>query len=301
MVETQAAVVAPSVWRTASGGKASAGTRVWLWFNLLSLDAPLVAVVWQRFFARCYGVSLRWPAVFSLALSVWVIYAVDRLLDARDATPLITARHSFARRYRRTLSFTALGALLSLVWVSSHLSRAVIINGLSVGFGVAVYFLAVHAAPPWMKRLWPKELAVGLIFAMGTSLVVWSRMTADRREFAGAALLFAALCWLNCVAIEYWEWRRMESAAMPRDAIEGPHLWTRWVGRRLPQATLAVAIASLLLVSYGAPPPVAAAVAISAAALLWLEWRSAVLSLDLLRVLADAALLSPALLLPFYR
>jgi len=36
-------------------------TPVWLWMNLLSLDAPLVAVIWQEFAARCYP-SVLHPA-----------------------------------------------------------------------------------------------------------------------------------------------------------------------------------------------------------------------------------------------
>jgi hypothetical protein len=39
------------------------------------------------------------------------------------------------------------------------------------------------------------------------------------------------------------------------------------------------------------------AATLSACGLLWLEWRSRVLSLDVLRVMADAMLLSPALFL----
>lgn len=47
----------------------------WLWPNLLSLDAPVVAVAWQWLFARVFGADL--PAVFHLilGLSVWCIWA----------------------------------------------------------------------------------------------------------------------------------------------------------------------------------------------------------------------------------
>jgi hypothetical protein len=273
---------------------------VWLWFNLLSLDAPLVAVVWQWFFARCYCVSLHWPGTVSLALSVWIIYVADRLLDSRQARPPATARHAFAHRYRRVLSVAALSAFPVLLWASSHLAATVIINGLVMSTGVVVYFIAVHAIPSSLRRLWPKELAVGVIFALGTSLLVWSRVQ-DQFELVGPALLFAGLCWLNCVAIDHWERRRVRSGTCTGHAVSQPHQWTSWVGRHLPQSALAIALASLLLAPSASARPVTVAAALSAAAFLWLEWRSAVLSLDALRVMADVALLSPALLLLFLR
>src|SRR5580692_10930063 len=74
--------------------------RVWLWPNLLSLDAPLVAVLWQVLFVRCFhaqGAAL--PAVL-LVCAVWLIYAADRALDAwRGAGS--QPRHEFYRRYWR--------------------------------------------------------------------------------------------------------------------------------------------------------------------------------------------------------
>ena len=61
-------------------------TPLWLWPNLLSLDAPLVALVWQDFAAHSFGHPLRLPARIVLALTVWAIYVVDRLLDEESAT-----------------------------------------------------------------------------------------------------------------------------------------------------------------------------------------------------------------------
>jgi hypothetical protein len=63
----------------------------WLIPNLLSLDAPLVAVAWLHIFAKTWRVNyLPWVACLSQALVVWVIHVTDRLVDAstqRDASP----------------------------------------------------------------------------------------------------------------------------------------------------------------------------------------------------------------------
>ena len=52
---------------------------LWLWPNLLSLDAPLVAVLWQGFLAYRFSLPLRPAGRLVLGLTVWAIYFLDRL------------------------------------------------------------------------------------------------------------------------------------------------------------------------------------------------------------------------------
>src|SRR5580693_4601800 len=81
--------------------------RVWLWPNLLSLDAPIVALLWQILFARCFHARVGFLPSLLLVLAVWLIYAADRTLDAlRGVTWSGTAalpRHEFYRRHWRAL------------------------------------------------------------------------------------------------------------------------------------------------------------------------------------------------------
>ena len=57
---------------------------LWLWPNLLSLDAPLVAVAWLGMFAKTWQVVWFPKTIYLLVAGVvWIIYVVDRLLDAR--------------------------------------------------------------------------------------------------------------------------------------------------------------------------------------------------------------------------
>jgi hypothetical protein len=116
-------------------------------------------------------------------------------------------------------------------------------------------------------------------------------MTAGSREHLLApALLFAGLCWLNCVAIEYWEWRTLASS-------QSIHRWTRSAGERLGLVAAILGVAAALLLAFETPRIAFAAALLSAMAFVWLARRSSLLPLDALRVLADFALLSPLLLL----
>ncbi len=72
----------------------------WALPNAAALDAPVVAVVWQRFLADRFGVSVPWAATAALAAAVWAVYLGDRWLDARRGARH-TDRHLVAARYPR--------------------------------------------------------------------------------------------------------------------------------------------------------------------------------------------------------
>ena len=50
----------------------------WLWPNVLALDAPTVAVVWQRFLGWAFDSPVPAVASVVLGLTVWSIYLADR-------------------------------------------------------------------------------------------------------------------------------------------------------------------------------------------------------------------------------
>lgn len=77
----------------------------WFWPNVLSLDAPIVAVAWLWIFSADWRVDALNPAFFGvLAGMIWVIYVADRWHDSRRRDPLeLGERHDFHRRNGRWL------------------------------------------------------------------------------------------------------------------------------------------------------------------------------------------------------
>lgn len=291
-----ASLTSPSAGLEIVGPTISSRYRGWIWLNILSLDAPLVALLWQTLFSRCLDVHIRWPATVALALSTWIIYVVDRLLDARTpSAATLSRRHEFSRQHGKLMFWSAGLVIPILLWSCLHLKPVVFRNGLWMLAAVTLYLVIVHTAPERLRSLWPKEVAVGVLFTLGTCLATWSLAgdveTNDQRQILIApALLFAALCSLNCIAIEFWEWRRSGETATI-------HPLTAWAGVRLPWIASTIAAASLVLLPFEPPRPVFVAGLLSAATFVWLSARSDSLPLDTLRLLADAALLSPVLLL----
>ncbi|HTW66758.1 MAG TPA: hypothetical protein VME17_19195 [Bryobacteraceae bacterium] len=261
-------------------------TPLWLWPNLLSLDAPLVAVLWQGFLGYRFGIPLRLAGRLVLFLTVWAIYLVDRLLDARKPpAPLEPARHRFNRRHAKWIwALSALvavsDAMIAILW----LSPAILREGLIPLAGVLAYLAIFHASGKSIHI--PKEIAGAVLFTGGTFVVAWSTLPCRRLAWAAAA--FFLLCLANMVAIEAWEWREL-----PKRAPLMPHAWTRWLARTylfwVPAAVIACALVGR--------NDWYASIAVSAAACAVLVKVGRRLSLETRRVLVDGVLLSPILFL----
>lgn len=263
------------------------GFPVWLYPNLLSLDAPVVAVVWQSFLAHCYLLSIRESGRVVLFLSVWWVYLADRLLDVRrPARALEPARHRFYRRYHKQAQWLlAAVSLLNLLLIIFWLRPAVFHNGLIALAGISVYFVLVHTR---RSLLLPKELAAALLFTLGTFLVPWTIAAHPFEQLLRPAAVFLLLCFANLVAIETWEWRELRGGEPPR-----PHPFTVASSRFLPVWTPLLALACLL----PGEAPFYRAVALSAVATALLFARGGRMSLEARRALVDGVLLSPLLFL----
>lgn len=220
-----------------------------------------------------------------LALATWLLYVGDRILDGLHTRhgEQLRERHYFHARHRTAFLSAASLLLIFLAWtVITRMQPEALRDNLVVGLCTLLYLLAVHRRNP--LRL-PKELAVAILFAAATAVPAWSRLGArlGKEQLAPAVLLFAGLCWVNCVGIEKWE------------AGEA-HVTTRWAGLHLRMIVTMIAsfalAAALLAPSRGLMAVYLAAV-LSSGLLFLLDARSAHFSPLHLRIAADAALLTP--------
>jgi hypothetical protein len=228
-------------------------------------------------------------------IAVWLLYAADRLLDARPGASEaeLEARHRFHHQHRRAFLMTAVLASLVLAALLHLLPAATLHLYTLLATLLAAWLLLIHArALPATHRL-PKELAVGLFFPAAVFIPTVAGQSALRMQLLAPAMLFAATCTLNCLFVYAWE--------HPADCSFA-HITTRWATqhlRALTATTVAVAVALAFLMRHSSTFALPSACAISAAFLLALHrFRSQFRRTDL-RALADAALLSPLLLLPF--
>jgi hypothetical protein len=263
-----------------------------LW-HLLSLDAPSVAAVWTLFLARCAGLKLPWVEPLAMFLAVWMIYAADRLLDARslDAPQPrgdgLEQRHRFHHAHRRAFLSGIVAGALALVYLLHHTDdRALHLYALLATL-LAAWLLVVHASA-WSrgKRL-PKEIAVGLFFAAAVFIPTIGRLPGLRVQFLPSAVVFACVCALNCLFLYAWEHPHSRT---------GAHGSTRWATAHLNglAALLMVSSALLAMAQRGRVGEAPALACAGSAGLLWglHRVRGRFLAVDL-RAAADLVLLTP--------
>ncbi|MCA9647412.1 MAG: hypothetical protein KC492_42270, partial [Myxococcales bacterium] len=119
----------------------------WLWVHVLSLEAPIVAVLWQSALAHAHGLRLPPMLGAGLALACWLIYVLDRTLDTLSAEGALDTRHVFYRRHRW---FILLGVTPLVVAVLAWMAFFVIPEGvlwqaLGLALLVALYLASWSA------------------------------------------------------------------------------------------------------------------------------------------------------------
>src|SRR5450432_3375152 len=265
--------------------------RPLIWLSCLCLDAPIVAVAWHALFAHAFHFQLALADRLALFLTAWWIYLADRLADSLPAVPsaTLTARAAFCLRHRLAFSFAlALAGFADAVVVFMRLDRSVIKTGALLG-ALALVYLFVNLR---YDRVWQalpiKELAVGFLFACGTSLVV---LTAFRQFSVFMAVgLFGCVCSLNCLGIAVWE--------RDVDLGQGKHSWAtehpRWI-RVVRPVCLVIGLISCALGGRVIPSLLAAGLATSSGLLLLLNLVD--VRRDERTALADMAVLVPAMIL----
>ncbi|MBC8126355.1 MAG: hypothetical protein H8M99_04305 [Gloeobacteraceae cyanobacterium ES-bin-144] len=269
----------------------------WLYPNLLSLDAPLVAVAWLYVFARTWRLGYHpWEAYVTLGLAVWAIYAADRLLDVSllvGSPRKLEARHQFHRKYQRLFRIAVIATFsFASILVMTRMPMIIYKYLLLGGVLVAGFFgLSMLSSQDAEDVPHTKNILAGITFAFGTAMTAhlyrWEYGILDMflsREF----LCFAMLCVLNISAIDLWE-HAARSADLETKAFNELTL-------TLPLTLLGAA--SLLYAAMDeeqSSRPFFYSILTAAALLYVLNRARARFSMDALRVLADVALLIPVL------
>ena len=177
----------------------------------LNVLVVIGAVLSNRMAARLSDVvPVHWATPIVLALVVFIIYTVDRLLDVRRykadaASQPLTQRHQFHHQHVDVLwRVVFVAAALALV-LTFFLPNAVITFGLGLGLLCAAYVGTVFRLPTRHPALLLKEPLVALLYTAGVWGSVWvQRSTVSWIEVI-ECLMFGTIAFQNLLLFAVME------------------------------------------------------------------------------------------------
>jgi hypothetical protein len=262
---------------------------------MLSLDAPAVVVVWQRLLASAASVHIHPAEAVVLGCSVWLSYCADRWIEGWRLVPenIRTHRHRFHQRQRWPVAAVWVAVLCAdVATAAAGLTPAEFREGCLLLLAVALYLLShqlVHRHSSWRA---PKELCVAVLLGGGVAVFIAGRPGADLRALATPLAIFVLLCFCNCALISLWEDTVDLSHGQTSLALQSGRAAAYY--RLVPWVILAIA-AGAWFACAGDTRPAVACSALSAALLGLVDLSETRIGRVRARVLADVALMTPAI------
>lgn len=147
-------------------------------FSILSLDVVVGAVIGAAFVSRILGVHPDGWYYLILALSVWILYTADHLVDAwRLKENAHTDRHLFHFRNFNLLVFLIMGlASIDLIIIWLKLPSKIIIVGVFLLFISGAYLGFLSFLKSKRSIFLQKELIIAIVYTSG----VWAGPVALR-------------------------------------------------------------------------------------------------------------------------
>ena len=164
----------------------------------LSLDIVFGAVILLRFFSQELSVSPSWAAYFLLAASIWLIYTVDHLRDARKAVQSSRARYQFHLRHEKILKRIILLITVISSILAVYVNQAILFGGIVLVALSGVYLL-IHQ---FLSSIGLKELYVAMVYTIGILLVPF--IIAETVRWDMMMLLFL-LTYANLIIFSWFE------------------------------------------------------------------------------------------------
>ena len=172
--------------------------RAHRFINVLSLDVAAGAVICASFFSKIFGVVI-WPHGFiCLGLTVWIIYTLDHLLDAKKLTQdASTERHRFHQQNFKALSWVVILAVMVDITQIYFIRSIVFFAGLWLSILVGVYFLV-------QQRLgFLKEFLGAVLYTGGVLLIPVSVKTQVSTALVLLILQFGITAWINLLLFSW--------------------------------------------------------------------------------------------------
>ncbi|GAB3342022.1 hypothetical protein GCM10027299_56500 [Larkinella ripae] len=178
--------------------------------HYLSLDVVIGAVFAHIMVARLPDGHrpVDWATTVLLGICVFVIYAADRLYDARKgllARTQLTARHRFHAENRLVLLRVLMGLAAICVILLFWLPKSVILFGTGLALIAGAYVWGVSRLPASNRKLIWKEPAVTLVYTVGVWGSSWAQKPTIGWSEIGLGVLFLLIVFQNLLLFSVME------------------------------------------------------------------------------------------------
>jgi hypothetical protein len=265
--------------------------RLYRFFNILSIDVVAGAVISALFFAKIFQVQIRAYGLIALGLTVWGIYTLDHLRDAKKIKHAAsTSRHRFHQRHFRSLTILlcAIGVmdLGSIIFIKKQVFEW----GLLLGLFVGLYLLIQH----YLRFL--KEFFIALLYTGGVLLLALSTKSVELTSIQYLIIVqFILIAWINLIMFSWFD-QAYDQQDKQNSFVTilggGP---TKIVLYVLMFLNFGLSLLGLLL--WGINFPMIILIAMNATLFLVFQFRKSLSKNDRYRLIGDAVFLFPALYL----
>jgi hypothetical protein len=179
----------------------------------LSLDAPLVAIIWKTFISIGLNNEFFSGETLILGMAVWLAYSADRFFEPTDNNKISPSRFLIGRAH--PIRFVV-GWVLVLIAILIYSMSILDTFTLSVGFCLFLLalsnFLICMTEGKRKLEYFPKEIRTSLLLALGC--IFWEF---GRVDFFSVCIGWIYICIafiLNCVVLKEFEIRNDDEGAV---------------------------------------------------------------------------------------
>lgn len=150
------------------------------WITGLSLGPPLILTGWQQLLFLDLGFTLDGDRGLILFAAAWLLYSIDRQLDASRIRPAAradnpgdtpTARHAFHARHRKSFAGVIAAVTMGLVlYALLHLDRREQVLSCSLAGLALGYALFAQRARRWSRYQTMKPALAAIVLTLGVAV-----------------------------------------------------------------------------------------------------------------------------------
>lgn len=267
----------------------------WQWPGLWSVNLPILVILWQSLFARAFYVPLTDYHYFATAALTWIFVALERWIcffrqplpaGTEAPAPDLTEERG---QLLRICGIVLLSLAIATFFRATSSETAGILILTSLG---GLYLVCLAAAPRLTTEYLPREMALPGYLAGALALFIWANSAFSPMRVLLPVLLFLLLLFYYICLVASWGKRQVPAPLATGALLAGP-LGTLY--RALPLGLIFAGAALSLLGRSLQGDPILLSLGVSGLILLLLDRWSPALGGVSQRILADAALLTPAL------